>query len=348
VVRDGDERHGPFPTERELAEGRRERLFQERAGMLYHDRWSALLRHPSVTSYPQQLSRLRSISGLGGGRFVMTRPRSSVDRGYYSPQDFRFASRLHLGLPIPEFSALGTCDCGERLSALSPEHVLRCRHTSPAGPVCTQVHDRVARVVEGIVRESGVATGGSVVREDSAFFQHTPRPASQPVQPRPDLTFRPAPTSSLPPGVVCLDITVVGTRTSASAAASGKHRHYASWVAQRPSTTFFPLAVDIFGCLGAEFCDFLRTCAHSHAAALQAGTEMEGVMASLEVDYRSRVLWALHTAQAQHVRRRLAWRDASASAAAGLHAHTTVSHRAAQSAEPTTLELVAAHREPEV
>jgi hypothetical protein len=67
VVRDGDERHGPFPTERELAEGRRERLFQERAGMLYHDRWSALLRHPSVTSYPQQLSRLRSISGLGGG-----------------------------------------------------------------------------------------------------------------------------------------------------------------------------------------------------------------------------------------------------------------------------------------
>jgi len=218
------------------------------------------------------------------------------------------------------------------------------------------VHDRVVAAVRGIVEETGVAVGASLQVEDSAFFRDTPRPAAYDGGGviRPDITFRAREDSPFPVGAQCLDVTVVGTTASPEVGASvraaeqGKERQYAGWVAARPGTTFTPLAVDTYGCFGDRFVRFLRFCArHSVRARLEGELDDEAVHA-LELDFRGRVLWALHSAQSQHVRRRICWRDRRAADIAVLRVAEEAAAAALRDGEPSSLADIAAAREPEI
>ena len=181
-----------------------------------------------------------------------------------SSADWQCAGRLRLGLPMDELRQLGFCDCGEALTEWDVLHLLRCR----SGRRTRVVHDVVALEVATIARQSGHAHR-VFTRPDlcGTFFQQPPEGS-----PRqacvPDVTFYRRDMHS----ESALDITVRGPSRpplserfrSGDAAKRGedeKLRHYRPWMTARGSGHFIPLAVEVYGCLGRMFYDFLRECA---------------------------------------------------------------------------------------
>ncbi|CAI7742362.1 unnamed protein product [Closterium sp. NIES-53] len=254
-----------------------------------------LKRVRSTVTSPLHLARLTSLQGPHAEDWLAVAPSSQHLHLY--PTEWKIATALRLGLPIPHLTTSHTCVCGFSYADLSiASQVLRC----PTGNEPNRVHDAVKHEIHRIVKELGLP---SQLEDSHLLAGHCP-----------DISFRD--TNS---GVTwALDVRVADPRhgfphsnaaTTIGSAVGARELEktslYAALVHERHDVKFFPLAIENFGCFGKTFVQFLQDCSRRGAARIRDLSGMTYLVPQLlETNFFKRVSFVLQREQARTVCRR--------------------------------------------
>ncbi|CAI7838670.1 unnamed protein product, partial [Closterium sp. NIES-53] len=208
---------------------------------------------------PLCLARLTSLQGPHARDWITAAPSSPQLR--LTESEWRIAAAIHLGLPIPHLSSAKSCACGHSFSDSSlPSHALRC----PKNNEPTRVHDAIKHELHRITLELGLV---------AQLEDHHLLPGR-----RPDITCRDIQAGS----TLALDISVADPQqgfphsnaatvigSAAATRETEKTTLYASSMRAWPDVKLLPLTLEIFGCFGKSFQDFLRDCSRCGASRLR-------------------------------------------------------------------------------
>jgi hypothetical protein len=170
---------------------------------------------------------------------------------------FRIALLARLGIPLPLLSSVTTCGCGRALGEDALGHILRCSRGSER----TAAHDAIRDCVADILAQGGFQAQREVL-------------GLLPGQRRVDVVGTDLSTGERilgdvtianPQGSSEVNRAAVTPGYAASQAEVEKRRSYEEY---QGAGTFFPLAVETFGCLGRGFDALLRQCAQGAACML--------------------------------------------------------------------------------
>lgn len=220
------------------------------AAAVWDDTFQGLLGHLHI---PDDLARLRSVSSPAAGAWLQALPFSA--RTSFGNAEFLSALRLRLGIADPSWTGL-SCLCGQAAPTL--EHVLRCGAGNPGR---ISVHHALRDVVAAIAAQAGLQVQVEIVG-------HLPLRPGDSAGRRPDVAIfdRARGTWRLLDVPVCSPLSLgtlpfAATTTGAAAAqAEAQKRHdYADAPQDKP---LVPLAIELYGCLGADFHSFLANYTH--------------------------------------------------------------------------------------